>query len=558
MRIRPPPQPDRPHRPERPILPERPIRPERQRGAALIVASIVAFVVLVLMAGMVTMSFTKSRALAETVRQTNCEYVAHAALNAAFAEVLAGEDPEGDGLGAVGTGDPVVFTDSQGNVLGEYLAIVTQQGTNNVITAVAGVPDLANPEFVESMEGVVQAQPTFLLKPKPGAISASGPITHPSFPSMGSDDLIDGGQFPAFTLSSELAYENLMDELGFLIFARKITGEELQGTPYSVYDHHHNGKTKLPLAVQSGVTLTAEALNDYRNSLRTAVLDLAAQADRVVTSRINNSPTWGTENNPQVTVIEAKKIGKDRVFNKSNQTITGNGTLIIKHTIRPGKNGKKPNINWDGDVYVLGFDGDGSDLVYFYGADVNINGNFILLASDNTEASLEMRDYGSTISNVTVNGALLTLAEAKSHESEIEVEGDSRLTVNGIMGLYGSRIEIEASGSDTQLNVNGTLAIGMAQDLNGNINRGDDFEFEMRGEVQVIYDKNLVTQAVEGLSNLDINNYDGVDQVQSYEVKLSGGATGSASGHETWMAVQELIESGQELGFDMEASTSSN
>ena len=113
-----------------------------------------------------------------------------------------------------------------------------------------------------------------------------------------------------------------------------------------------------------------------------------------------------------------------------------------------------------------------------------------------------MRDSPTRKSNLTINGSLLALAEATSHESEIEVEENSSLTVNGLTGMFGSRIEIEASGAGSSLSFDGTLAIGMAQDLDTGITRPDHFEFEMRGSVKLVYDKTKVDNAVSNLTGL--------------------------------------------------------
>jgi len=498
-------------------------------GVILIVATMVFVAAVLLALPMAMVSVAGSTAIRETEQTVNCDYVTQAAVNSAFAEIVSQLDPTGYGTGAMGLTTPMVYTDSAGNPIAEFKTIVKQQGDDNIILAVAGVPSLSNPDSLRAVERVVKIEPNFLLKPKPAAISiagplVSGPFAEDKFPGFGTDDLIDGGQYPAIALSNEDAYEAVMSHLGDRMYDNNITGDELQGGVTSTYEHSQAGEITLPVLEQEYTAFSAETLNEYRNSLRSAVLGLASSADRVVTDTVLGDQIWGTSVNPEVTVIEAEQIGKDDVFGTDGQTVTGHGTLVIKHTLRPGRDGNNLNLNWDGDVYVLGFDGDGSDLLYLHGTVGTINGNLILLSSDNTEASLELADSSGRASDLTVNGALLALAEATSHEAEVEVEDNSSISVNGLMGLYGSRIEIEASDSGTSMTINGTLGIGMAQDLEDEIGRNDDFEIEMDGTVTIRYDEDMVDDAVQNLAELQVDlGLLGDDSVISYDVKLTGG-----------------------------------
>ena len=531
----------------------------RERGAVLVAVTVVAGIAILLSGAIMAFSLVNIQSEREQESNVVLQYVSNAALNAAFQEIASLVDYDSDGLGALGVATPRVYTDSSGDPVAEWRTVILSENGFNLVLAVAALPSFDDPQIVRSAQGVVNANVEFLLKPKPAAMSISGPLTDPKWLYMdGPNDFFDGGEKAALIVSTEGGYDPLTDFFGGKIGSGSFDGSELQGDQTSVFEHDQYGEMELPILMNPESFLSAAELNDYRNSLREKVLTLAEDYDYEYTSSITGNHTWGSEDDPKVVVIDAKAIGKNYVFNTKNQTITGHGTMIIKHTVRPKKN---LNLNWTGDIYVLGYDGDGSDLLYLFGTQGEINGNLILLSSDNTEASLELANSSRSYvgrrdrrrSDLTVNGALLCLAEASSHESEVEVEGSSRLEVNGMMGLYGSRIEIEASGRDTVLTVNGTLAVGMAQDLDEDLYRDDDFEFEMRGTVQMTYDEELVQAAIDGLAGLEADLGDSEGDVPEYNnFWFSGMSFLGSGGFSDLDSLNEALVSGQDLGVDME------
>jgi len=281
-----------------------------------------------------------------------------------------------------------------------------------------------------------------------------------------------------------------------------------------------------PFSLQSEAAFSAETLNDYREALRAYAEDIAyvqgnasghkdtnwsgldlvtgrlpdvvtAEGNTIQTTLLHAHPDVkdgaGT-NKPRITqdltfspadplvvphvVIDSSLFqgGSDSVTDNHNRTITGRGTLVILHPIgsrTDNANGKQFNLNWDGDVIVLGYPDDTTsgvgnnsrtdNLLYLSRADWNVNGNLILLSSGTTEASLEMRGTGSDTANLTVNGSLLMFAEATGREAEIDIEANANMTVNGIVGVYGKRAELENQdgGTGTNWTINGTLAVGL-------------------------------------------------------------------------------------------------
>ncbi|MEE8142515.1 MAG: hypothetical protein V3T77_05400, partial [Planctomycetota bacterium] len=141
-------------------------------------------------------------------------------------------------------------------------------------------------------------------------------------------------------------------------------------------------------------------------------------------------------------------------------------------------------------------------------------------------------------------------------ESELEVALSSRVTVNGLLGMFGSRMELEQieSGSEnmgngtvsrkaidrpTRVTVNGTLAIGMAQDF-ATVNRRDDFLLELPGEVQIRYNPQWVVNALEGLEELNAHWPDS-GEASLGNFKIAGMASNAVSPDLVQNELAELI-----------------
>ena len=427
----------------------------------------------------------------------------------------------------------------------------------------AATPSFASPDFTPALERQLDLNTTWILAPRPGAVSLSGPLSEVSSPvnfrkANSADFQIDGGTAPAFVFNTDEAYENAAEELANLLYDGDIDFDDITGGQTFPYDHQY-GEVELPVKLQQDSVVSAEVLNEYRLALRDMVETMATTADIVFEDEaVVGDQTWGSEGDPKVVLIDVKKIqnatgvSKYNTFKTHYQTIEGNGTLIIKHTMKPDNN---LNLNWDGDVYVLGYDGDGSDLFYPRGLNATINGNLVLLASDHTEASFEMKNSSQRKTDITVNGGVLVLAEPTSHEAEVEVENTSTLTINGLLGAYGSRIELESRDSGSKFFVNGALAVGMAQELDGSSYRDDDFEMEFGGKFFVTYDEALANSAVAALGELEFSfEIDGEDAPESYDVQLGGSSSGSTSDDDAMQLLADLVAqqgSGGDFGVVM-------
>lgn len=508
------------------------------------VVLVVVSITVAIAGALIATSQTNVRHVRDVESTLVADYLAEAAVNMAYAEVASDVDTDGDGLGALGVNTPVSIPSSSGAPLGEVRCFVQRIGDNNVLTALAAIPSFAQPDTLTAVQAVIVGEQPFPLAPRPGAVAIAGGLQNPIFPQLGQHSLtIDGGADAALNLSELSGYTAIMEQIGDAIADGDIDGSEFTGGETSTYSHSTAGELTLPIVNGGDAFLASADLDAYRTSLRDTALSLADSADNVISSPVFGDQTWGTSSNPQITVIEAGTIGADRVFDTTDQTITGHGTLVIKHTVQPLKD---LNLNWTGDIYVIGYNGDGDDLFRPDDMTATVNGNFVLLSDSGSEASLELMGT----SNLTVNGSLLTLAESGSHESEVEMEDSSSLTVNGILGMFGSRIELEVSGSNASLAVNGALAVGTADDRS----RSDDFEFRMGGAVALRYDSELVNSAVTGLTGLPVSAENPAATSTGFESFRITGVGNSISGHDALNTFTELVGSGEDIGVDFDSS----
>lgn len=464
------------------------------RAGGLVLPAVVILGVLLLTLGVGLMDVVRYNSRAERERGENvqCFYLAQAGLDAAFAEIASGADTTGNGLGAMGIVTPISYTDSQGNTVGEFKAMLTPLGTDYEVLVVAGIPSLANPRLMKAVRGLVDTAAPYLVPP-PTAVSMVGALQDPQLQLEGNIN-IDGGSKPAFVLSSA-SYAGFMDELGDDIYAGNIAETDLKGGETSTYEHGTAGTLVLPVVEETAPSLTVADLDTYRQNFRAAADAMAATADRVVTAPVSGNQTWGTVADPEITVIDVAAIGTSSVFATSGQTITGHGTLIIQHTIWPSN----VNIDWTGDIFVVGYNGDSDDTFLASGFQGTVNGNFIVLGNDTADAALQLWDSGGTASDLTINGNLLCLAGATSYEAEIEVSYSSSLTVNGIAGMYGSHAELQTKHSGSSIDINGTLVMGITA---ASFPSGQQENIENFGNLNIVYNEALVQDSARALGEL--------------------------------------------------------
>ena len=111
-----------------------------------------------------------------------------------------------------------------------------------------------------------------------------------------------------------------------------------------------------------------------------------------------------------------------------------------------------------------------------------------------------------------------------------------------MLGMYGSRIELECSSSSAELYVNGSLSVGMADD----VYRSDHFELEMDGVVEIIYDQDLLQAAVDGLGDLELDlDLSGSDEVVYNAFSLNGMVSGdTVTGHAALAEYHSTVAAG--------------
>lgn len=414
----------------------------------------------------------------------------------------------------------------------------------------------------------------FAFHPKAGAVSIAGPINNTSaFVGWGDADFqIAGGTYPGIVVTDLPTRNRVIGMVGDRINNGNLTNPltELTGSPSITYNHKQfNASSSLTnfnasIVHESGSAFTAQMMNDYRDALRgyaqtlvngtdsgsgtaqtvnvnystlnAATGTMTNGAGQTVTvlhevpaiktgggvgnPRITSNLTLGTPASPQIVLLDSSKFGSQTIVDNhgdaaSGRTITGAGTLVIMHPIgstSDGTAGKMFNLNWTGDVIVVGYpkdraSGEGKNgatdnMLYLSKADWTVNGNLVVVTAGATESSLELSsDNASNKATLTVNGSLMMFAEASTQEAEIDIEQNAQVTVNGLAQIYGSRLEIEDAGSGTGFEVNGTFTLGLPA---GNT-RSDDLILRTSGNSKFTFNETNVTNAIAGLTALNAN-----------------------------------------------------
>lgn len=415
------------------------------------------------------------------------------------------------------------------------------------------------------MEFRLNSEVTFSLAPNLGAISYSGPVDTWQLNNWSNTGFtVTGNDYPAVVFTDQDAYDGFIDRVEDNWDAGWNVESRITGSPMQTQAEGESTEFEAPFSLQSEAAFSAETLNDYRNALREYAQGLAHVTENssgskdtnwggldVATGRLPDEVSSGGivvkttilhthpdvkngagSNKPRITqdldfpitpgattnvvVIDSSQFegGSDQVTDNHGRTITGAGTIVILHPIgskTDNANGKQFNLDWDGDVIVVGYPDDTTsgvgnnsrtdNLLYLSRADWDVDGNVILLSSGSTEASLEMRGTGSDTANLTINGSLLMFAEATGREAEIDIEANANMTVNGIVGVYGKRAELENQdgGTGTNWTINGTLAVGLPD------NTSTSAELQVEGSANFNFSLDDVNAATENLANLQQN-----------------------------------------------------
>ena len=543
---------------------------EREVGSASL-AGVIGFSLIVM--GVALVSLTNNQAQVGHSRLSRelavARYVALAGTNDALSEVRLDTDGVGNragGLGALGLNTPVPFNDANGNQIGEYVTYVVNKAAvpatdapEYYIRSLAAVPSFAAVTANRqgsagfSMEVRLNSVAEFSLTPNLGAISFSGPINSWELYDWNSSGFsIDGGDYPAVVFTTPSAYNGFIDKIKDNWSAGWNLDGKISGAPNSTHLDGQPKEFEAPISLQSQATFDAATLNDYRNALRSyaegkahvspsggstatdwSSLNAAGElSDGTILvhalpnvknaagtgrPKITTDLTFGGPGNEKTVVIDSSLFygGGRALSDNASRTITGEGTLVILHPIGSGSDdttGIIPNLNWKGNVVVLGYPFDTTqtvgnnartdNLLYLSKADWNVEGNLILLSSGTTEASLELRGTTSDPANLTVDGSLLIFAEATGREAEIDIEANANMTVNGIVGVYGKRAELENqnSGNGTNWTINGTLAVGLPDNGSSTSTR-----LQVKGAADFNFSYDNVTAATKNLAALQQN-----------------------------------------------------
>lgn len=536
-----------------------------ERGAVALLALVVLLgLAAVLALTTLNMNAANLRHGSQAREDLELQFLVHTALHQAFNEVENQSDLDGDG--GIGSLAVTSWRDGSGRIVGEYAAYVWNEADPGhtdptispryVIRGLAAAPGFGDPRRTRGAEAALVAEASFALHPRAGAISIAGPLTsNPGLDSWDSAGFsIDGNGAPAIVFTHPSARKSFVedDSIDAQWFSNKLASK-ISGIPLVTFDRPGTPKEfDAPFVVEEQAAFTSQMLNGYRDALRNyahglvharddgsggAQVDYAAAANAGVVV-LHQHPSIGDGNNGKKGV--QPRISSDFTFkNKTvlidtsqfyqggasitdthadgtgggaGRTIKGSGTLVILHPLgsfSDNNNGKQFNLDWTGDVFVIGYPKDRSsgvgengktdNLLYISRASWQVTGNLVLLTAGQTEASLEMQGANTKRASLSVTGAVLLFGEAGTREAEIDIENFADFQVDGMVGLFGSRVELEnQSSTSTRIRVDGTVAMGFPTDSK----RDDDLTWEVEGDADFRFDKLKLERAIEGLCSL--------------------------------------------------------
>lgn len=236
--------------------------------------------------------------------------------------------------------------------------------------------------------------------------------------------------------------------------------------------------------------------------------------------------TWGSPTDPQVIVIEGKKLKIDH-----GAVVTGYGTLIIYGNLDIHHGA----LNWYGDIIVMaespdgGKKGKGSKLHNHHGG-LNVEGSIIMLGNGSKgKAKFDIHNTGKHDDYTTsIDGGVFMFGGAADDKDKVEFKAKhGNLTIDGLIAMMGSQVKIKIhpdnkkKGGGKLFNLNGGLVLVVPDDTNARRPNRQKADINLDGNVAIQYDSVKVAKALQNLLDF-IESLDSFDPGPTKYV-LSGG-----------------------------------
>lgn len=496
-------------------------------GSALTIALIVGLVTTMLAGALLAVAAADARQSGAVAARAQAVFAAEAGVSEVLAELNRRADIDGDGIeGSIASRQAPRSLPGAG---GEYYVERVEQGTSHVVTARGAVPAFDAPG---SVEVTVEA----LLAPHipwPGgeaAVTVGGDPDRVQFRVHGHGHhwqdhhghhhdpgtaVIDGrpADLPAILVQAPFAYDQIMESIYREL--RRDAPLVLQGSPVETYVTDRGHEATAPVVQDDSLVFDVDLLNDVRQGLIEGANDLAVGADLTLTSDrdFRDPQTWGTPEDPQVTVIDANKVD-------IRAPVTGSGTLIVYGDLDVRREG---SLTWDGDVLIVG-NGRHRTRLSTHGGAISVTGNVAVLG-DGHHGDVELHlhgDHGAHpddlgdpgrdgientghIGTLDVRGSVIVLgdtAEDARADARMKIHKHSEVSIDGLVLFAGNRARLDIHNHAHEdenggFVLNGQLAIGVEQGR-----RRDELRIRLDGQTQITFDQANVDRAIRGLDTL--------------------------------------------------------
>ncbi len=220
---------------------------------------------------------------------------------------------------------------------------------------------------------------------------------------------------------------------------------------------------------------------------------------------VPDGTVWGTQENPQITVIDAKKLKID-----GGAQVTGYGTLIVYGNLDIHHG----SLDFTGNIIIMGESPDGktkeAKLQNHHGT-LNIDGTVILLGNGKGKAKLHIHNTNKVDDGGTnITGAVLLFSGSGNQKDKAEFKAKhGNLNVDGLVAIIGDKVKVDLHPENKKkkgtqsINIQGGLIVAVPDDGNGN----QKADVKLHGNVTVQYDSvkvaNALAQFAQFIGELD-------------------------------------------------------
>lgn len=429
------------------------------RGSALIIAMVTILLLVGYSAVLLSVSLANARHADAVIDGARATCVAEAGLHAALAELNAGVDADGDGLGTLTRNYPNPLSSAGGfevrmSVLADGNRRLVARGTagpaRRAIEAIAA-QELPFPETEAALGLFGPAGKHAKFK-----LFSDRPEDDPNDPDVRDTVRIngypaDGGApVPAIAVQDPLAYARIREKLSQEISTGRVSPGSFAGSPSVEYVSSRGYRTDLPIALTPSPRFSPELLAKLRDDLiaRTTQAIVPA-ADRTLAANnvvLSGTTTWGVPAAPQITVVTANNLRLE-----SDAVLRGNGVLVIRGELKLTKGA---TLDWTGSVIVLGNEAGHKDSAKLQseGGNLNVMGNVFVLGTDAGAADFRLVSLSNQREgSAHVTGAVLIMGgpEEKQHARLAVTNGD--VAINGLLAIVGEKatLKVEEVHQDT-------------------------------------------------------------------------------------------------------------